>query len=161
MTENIRSMDIDKVRTIGHQKWYPIFKNSLKDQEDTIMRIRKSMPLTLIISIVLIMIIAFCITETVISQSNYTDKVREKYYREMENTYVKEIRELLTEEGYENSGITMTRVTDENGCRTYTVTIHHDRINMLSKTEKDELIAECTEIDFPDKECSFCVTFHG
>ena len=114
------------------------------------MKSLKRLPYTLIISIFLILIIAFCISGTVLSQSSHESKIEEKYYREMENIYVQEIRDLLTDRGYENSGITMTHVIDENGMRTYTVTIHHGRIDRLSETEREELLAQCSEITFPE-----------
>ncbi len=123
------------------------------------MRILKSLPFTVIFSIVLILVIAFCITGTVNSQSSHISRIEEKYYREMEASYVKEIRALLEAEGYENCGITMTYITDESGTRTYTVTIHHGLIDKLSVEKKQNLLAECGEIAFPDKECGFCHKF--
>ena len=123
------------------------------------MKSLKRLPYTLIISIFLILIIAFCISGTVLSQSSHESKIEEKYYREMENLYVQEIRDLLTDRGYENSGITMTHVIDENGMRTYTVTIHHGRIDRLSETEREELLAQCSEITFPDDGCGFRYEF--
>lgn len=123
------------------------------------MRALKRLPFTIIFSVILILIIALCISGTVISQSNHASMIEEKYYRELEDVYVKEVRALLKEEGYENSGITMTRVTDENGRRTYTVTIHHGKIDKLPEPEKMELLAACKKIEFPDKECGFCHKF--
>lgn len=123
------------------------------------MRILKNLPFTIITSIALIFVIAFCITGTVISQSSHGSRIDEKCYKEMEAAYEEDIRSLLTEKGYENSGITMTHVIDENGKRTYTVTIHHGRIDRLSEEEKQELLFECSEIDFPDKTCGFSHKF--
>lgn len=136
--------------------------NSRAEQEwRIIMRILKSLPFTVIFSIALILVIAFCITGTVNSQSSHTSRIEEKYYREMEASYVKEIRALLEDEGYENCGITMTYIIDESGTRTYTVTIHHGLIDKLSREKKQDLLAECGEIAFPDKECGFCHKFLG
>ena len=123
------------------------------------MKSLKRLPYTLIISIFLILIIAFCISGTVLSQSSHESNIEENYYREMENIYVQEIRDLLRDRGYENSGITMTHVIDENGMRTYTVTIHHGRIDRLSETEREELLAQCSEITFPDDGCGFRYEF--
>lgn len=123
------------------------------------MRALRKLPFTIIISILLIFVIAFCISGTVICQSSHAGRIGEKYYREMEAAYVNDIRSLLTAKGYENSGITMTYVIDVDGMRTYTVTIHHGKIDRLSEEEKQELLAECREVAFPDKECGFCHNF--
>lgn len=123
------------------------------------MQILKSLPFTIIVSIALILIIAFCFSGTVISQDRNPNRSEEKYYREMESAYEQEIRSLLASKGYENSGVTITYVTDEDGMRTYTVTMHHGRIDILSADEKQALLAECGEIAFPDKECGVCHKF--
>lgn len=126
------------------------------------MRKLRKIPFTIIVSVILVFVIAFCISGTVISQSGQASRIEEKYYREMEAAYVREVRSLLTDRGYENSGITMTHVTDEEGVRTYTVTIHHGKIDKLSEAEKQELLARCSEIAFPDGACGFCYEFlHG
>lgn len=123
------------------------------------MRTLKSLTFTMILSILLIFVIAFCISGTVNSQGCHRDPIEEKYYREMENDYIKDIRFLLSSKGYENCGIAMTHVTDEDGMRTYTVTIHHGRIDKLSAEEKQELLSECSLVPFPDVECGFCHKF--
>lgn len=123
------------------------------------MRITRSLPLTIILSVVLMLIIAFCFTETVISQSNKARCIEEKYYDEMEAAYLIELKQLLTEEGYRNSGVTMTRVTGEDGVRSYTVSIHHKLIDELSSSEQEQLKAMLKEIVFQDASCMFCHKF--
>lgn len=123
------------------------------------MRITRSLPLTILLSAVLVLIIAFCITETVISQSNEARCIEEKYYDEMEDAYLAELKQLLTDKGYRNSGVTMTRVTDEVGARSYTVNIHHKLISKLSLEEKELLAERLGEITFADASCSFCHNF--
>lgn len=123
------------------------------------MRIFKSLTFTILISGILILITALCISGTVQSQSRYAAETEEKYYKEMEAVYVSEIRAFLEDEGYRNSGIMMTRIIDEDGERNYTVTIHHDKFDKLSGEEKKELLAACGRIEFPDRECGFCHRF--
>ena len=123
------------------------------------MRITKSLPLTILLSAVLVFIIAFCITETVISQSNKARCIEEKYYDEMESAYLTELKQVLADEGYRNSGVTMTRVTEESGVRSYTVSIHHKLIGKLSLGEKELLSSMLGEIAFADASCSFCHKF--
>lgn len=120
------------------------------------MKVLKKLPVTFIVSVFLILVTAFCVSDTVFSQSSHERVLEEKYYREMESIYVREVRDLLTDKGYENSGIAMTYVLDEDGMRTYTVTIHHRRIDRLSDEEKSALLSQCGKIAFPDAACGLC-----
>ena len=70
-------------------------------------------------ALVLIGITVFCISGTVHSSEKVERRERENYYREIEAEYVKEVRFFLNEEGYSNSGITMTKVIDEEENRSY------------------------------------------
>ena len=56
-------------------------------------------------ALALIGITAFCISGTVHSSEKVERREREKYYREIEAEYVKEVRVFLNEEGYSNSGV--------------------------------------------------------
>lgn len=123
------------------------------------MRILKSRTFTVIISAMLILVTALCVSGTVLSQSGHASEAEEKYYKEMEEIYADEIRTLFEEAGYRNSGIMMTRIIDEEGQRSYTVTIHHDKLHKLSAAEKQELLDACGRIEFPDRECGFCHKF--
>ncbi len=96
--------------------------------------------------LVLIAITVFCISGTVYSSEKVERREREKYYRELEAEYVKEIRFFLNEEGYLNSGVTMTKVIDEEENRSYTVTIHHRRIGNLQQEEQEQLQEELSQI---------------
>lgn len=111
----------------------------------------------LVVTVSLIAISTFCITSTVMSHSNRDLRIAETYYHQMEQEYVKEIKSCLREKGYENSGVMMTRVVDENGKREYTITIHNKRINKLSEEEKKNLQKELIirEFDAPD-----CIFYH-
>lgn len=122
------------------------------------MRSFKNLPLSILFSLLLVLVIAFCISGTVVSQNRHSRESEEKYYDELEELYLTELKLFLAEAGYRNSGITMTTVIEESGDRSYTVTIHHKLINRLSKTEKEELAFACGEIMFSDEECKF---FHN
>ncbi|MBQ8596502.1 MAG: hypothetical protein IJ409_10545 [Lachnospiraceae bacterium] len=111
--------------------------------------------LTIILTVILVFISAFCISGTVISQERGKSKVEEKYYRQAEQAYVKEVRSFLNEQGYKNSGVTMTYILAEDGSREYTVTIHHKKINALDESGKYRLMEACRQIVFPVEDCSF------
>ena len=89
-------------------------------------------------ALALIGITAFCISGTVHSSEKVERREREKYYREIEAEYVKEVRVFLNEEGYSNSGVTMTKVIDEEENRSYTMTIHHRGIGNLQQEEQEQ-----------------------
>lgn len=118
------------------------------------MKNMKEFSITAIITVLLVLIIAFCISGTVIGQNRSNAGAEEQYYRVAEREYVQEVRKLLEEKGYCNCGITMNRVIEENGTRRYTVTIHHRRIENLNDEQRNALALECQAIDFSAENCS-------
>ena len=106
----------------------------------------REITITAFITVILILIIAFCICGTVFGRDKGASWVKAGYYQSMEQEYVQEIRSLLEEKGYCNSGVTMNRVIEEDGTRQYTVTIHHRRIAALNHDQQEQLIEECRSI---------------
>lgn len=115
--------------------------------------------ITAVLTVILILIAAFCISGTVFCQNKGTVPVEERSWRLMEKEYIARLRSLLEEKGYCNSGVTMDWVAQEEGGREYTVTIHHRRINKMEAREQEALLRECEEIAFPVEDCSFCHEF--
>lgn len=112
-----------------------------------------------VLTICLILISAFCVTGTVISQSNPGQAELENYYREKEKELVKETKEYLNEAGYANSGVTLTRVVDGDGNREYTVTVHHGKIDKMDELARESLKEELSVLAFSAENCSFCHEF--
>lgn len=112
-----------------------------------------------ILVILSVLIIVFCTTETVMSQSKTDDKSKKQYFAKMEKEYYDDLKQLLEEKGYSNSGITIRWVSDDGENRTYTVLIHHRGIDVLSEEEKEALIYELSQAEFDDLRCSFCYEF--
>ncbi len=83
----------------------------------------------------------------------------ERDYRERESRMVREIREYLSEQGFQNSGVALTRVVEENGRREYTVTVHHREIDRMTGEEREELARRLSAIGFEDENSSFCHEF--
>ena len=69
------------------------------------------------VTIILILVTAFCCAGTVLSRARFSERELESYYREMESRLVEEAREYLDRQGYENSGVMLTRVVDMAGSR--------------------------------------------
>lgn len=106
-------------------------------------------------TIVLIVIIAFCVTGTVISQSDMGAQELENYYRAQEKELLQETKDRLTDMGFKNSGVTLTRVVDEEGNREYTFTIHHGNIDKMNETEREELADTLLAEAKIDENCTF------
>lgn len=81
--------------------------------------------------------------------------VADKYYSQLEDEYRSCVRDYLNENGYRNAGVMVTYTVDGEGFRTYTVSIHHDRIGMLDEQKETELLGAIEELGFADELCSF------
>lgn len=101
------------------------------------------------------MIIIFMTTMTVRSQSDIEVVELEHYYRELETEMVREVRGVLNDNGYDNSGVSLTRVVNEDGSREYTLTVHHKKITQLNDEGREELKLELQECNFNAENCSF------
>ena len=111
------------------------------------------------VTVLFVMISACCIGQTVSGKEDGEAKEQEAFYREQENKLLADTRAFLNQEGYYNSGVTLTRVVDSDGSREYTITIHHSRIDRMDDFEKQELKNALEELVFVSKGCSFCHTF--
>lgn len=119
---------------------------------------RKGMSKTLIFGMAVIglsMVIIGMTTMTVRSQSRLEQAQIERYYREQENEMVRQVRTFLNENGFDDSGVSLTRVVNEDGSREYTLTVHHRKITALSDEGREELKKELAECNFEGENCSF------
>ena len=114
--------------------------------------------LFVIFTFVVSMVIAFFISGTVVSQADGKITVDEESFPILEEEYVEEIKGLLDDLGYENSGVNLTMVADGEGNRSYQVKLHHKRINRLSEEEKEALFATVEELAFQVMGCEFEVS---
>lgn len=112
-----------------------------------------------IITIGLIILSFTMMTMTVNATTNRRLQRIDENYKQMEETYVRELREELTESGYRNAGITMTKVFYEDGAREYTVKLHHKRMERLDEQEREDLLEHLSQIEFTDSECRVYLKF--
>lgn len=105
-----------------------------------------------VVTFVLILIIALCAGGTVRSESR--DEAQRVENRVQEQQLMADVRCYLKENGYSNSGVTLTYVTDEDGSPEYTFTIHHNRINDMSEEEREALSAELMQACNASGSCS-------
>lgn len=113
----------------------------------------------ILLTVCLVFVAAFCVTGTVISEHDPGAKEVEAYYRQLEQELVQEIREYLAVAGFENSGVTLTRVLDGDGVREYTITIHHGTIDRMDEAAREKLTEQLSELVFVADNCTFCHEF--
>lgn len=113
----------------------------------------------LLITLLLILISAFCMAGTVKSRTTFADAELEQYFKQKEKELVTEIRAYLNDSGFQNSGITLTRVIDEVGERTYTMTIHHGKIDAMTETDRLLLAAELADHGTKPEHCNLEYSF--
>ena len=112
-----------------------------------------------IVTVLLVLFAALLFGGTAMSITDVDTRKLEEYYLEKEKQLTGEIRELLKKEGYDNSGIMVTRVAEVNGSRLYTVTVHHGRIDSLDMSARAELLGRLQAMSFEDDNCSFIYKF--
>lgn len=95
-------------------------------------------------TVVLILIIVLCIGATVKSESR--DETQRMENRIQERQLMSNMKQYLNENGYRNSGVTLTYAVEEDGSCDYTFTIHHKKINNMSETERETLSAELAQV---------------
>lgn len=110
--------------------------------------------LSFIVLAILLMVVAF-VGRLEISAR----KQKEISYCEKEQELIASVKDFLSQKGYINCGVTMTRVMDESGMRHYTLTIHHDRISKMNAVEKNNLEEALKQITFADTDRKVCYKF--
>ncbi len=112
-----------------------------------------------IFTVAMILLFAWFVKLTAWSQTDIAQGEMERYYREKEQTLLSEAKEYLNQNGYKNSGVTLTRCVDEVGQREYTITIHHKRIDNMDDKERTTLRNELAKLNFEDEGCEFSYEF--
>ena len=108
-----------------------------------------------ILTVILVLIIVFCVKATVMSRESTTGSKNNRYYAVLEEEYLNRARQLLEEEGLCNCGVDLRWVADVDGTREYTMILHHRYLECMSAQEMAELTDRLTEAEFQDDVCSF------
>lgn len=88
-------------------------------------------------------------------------RAEDAYYIQLEQEYVREMREVLNTAGFQNSGVMLTKTIYEDNSREYHIAIHHGRFDSLSAGEKEALMEELKGIVFEKEDCSFIYSLTG
>lgn len=83
-----------------------------------------------------------CIMYRATVKSESRDETQRMENRIQEQQLMSDMKQYLNENGYRNSGVTLTYALEEDGSPDYTFTIHHKKINSMSETERGALSAE-------------------
>lgn len=110
-------------------------------------------------TVILVSVAAFSFAGAVMCSAGLSEAAQEGYYREKEKELVNTTRACLKQLGFENSGVTLTRVVDGDGSRAYTVTIHHRAIDRMEEAERDVLARRLAALAFEDEASTFCYEF--
>lgn len=106
-------------------------------------------------AIMLAMTAAMCIAGSIKSQAADTLRAQEAYYEQLEREYIGQVRSFLAEQGYRNSGVTLSRIVDGEGQRSYKVLIYHGAIVRLEEEALTELLEQVGDLGFHVPGCSF------
>lgn len=105
-------------------------------------------------TLLLIVVLAFAVKGTVTSREFGQDTKDRAVLKQLEQEYITEVKELLANSGYENSGV-MLNYVKEGDAVYYTITVHHEGISVLNDAEKSILKAQILELAFELPECYF------
>lgn len=109
------------------------------------------------VTILLVLLTAFCFAGTAASRTTLNSAELEGYYRQQEDQLVSRARRFLEEQGFAYSGVMLTRVVEPDGSREYTLTVHHGEIDRMSAPERDALAERLAGLAFQEE--AFAVTF--
>ena len=79
-------------------------------------------------------IISLCFKGTAYSMEK-KDVICESYYGTIEKEYVNEVKAILADLGYRNSGVMLNKIIDEEGGRQYTLSINNRYIKSAEEIE--------------------------
>jgi cell division protein FtsI/penicillin-binding protein 2 len=108
-----------------------------------------------VITVVLILAILFLVKGTVFSREQDGRAEANRYYSVLEKEYLRQTKDMLEQDGYDNCGVTVTWVAAEDGSREYTVCLHHRKLQKLSRQEQTVMIDRLSEMEFDRESCSF------
>ncbi len=92
-----------------------------------------------LITALLTLTIALCVNGTVMSKERDDRTQENERYAALEGEFLSRARRLLEDEGYHDSGVTITWTREGNAARRYLVEIHHRGIGDLCEAEREML----------------------
>lgn len=106
-------------------------------------------------TILLVLCLWIFLSEPVMSQDEECVTVDEEAFQVLEGEYLKAVKQYLDVQGFRNSGVSLNRIVDEQGCRSYYITLHHRYLNKLTTEEQEVLIDTIENMGFEIASCDF------
>lgn len=111
----------------------------------------------ILFTVLLVLGLALFVSGTVWSGNEEDLLADEESLRALEQEYVSQIRDYLEEQGFKNSGVTLTWIMEEDGSRSYEVVLYHKAIGKLSQEKRELLFAAVKKLAFQVVGCNFQV----
>ena len=112
------------------------------------------------ITALLVFSAAFCVSGTVMCKEKQNCSLENAKYALLEDTFKESARRTLEEQGYYNSGLTVTWTREGGGRRSYRVEVHHRRIQELEAGERAQLTEILLCEDFCKEVEDLCIVYH-
>ena len=100
---------------------------------------------TLLVVVIVVLVMGIGMTAKAASLKEKTNHISREQYHMMEEEYVDEVRMILLEKGCKNAGVSLTYISDAEGNREYTVTVHHTKLEKMDRQEMTLLQARMQE----------------
>ena len=97
-------------------------------------------------AVIVLLILGFAMLVGGKVHAQNAEAARREQREAMESIYISNVREQLAEKGFCNSGVNMTKETNEAGEWEYTVIIYHHSFAWMDETVKADFERELTDI---------------
>lgn len=112
------------------------------------------------ITALVILIAVFCVSGTVVSKEKADYAQDNERYGQFEDAFRESASRTLEEQGYHNSGLTVTWTREGDGRRSYRVEVHHRRIMELGTGEQERLTEMLLCEDFSKEVKDLYIIYH-
>lgn len=138
-----------------HNKKKPLVEQKTLNKHFTLYSYTKEI-LFYSICLLFCMLIVFCTSEIV--KELFVEQMvsaEDQYYNQLDGIFLQEIKLKLQENGYVNTGVTLTKVIEEEKEIIYQIRIYNKKLNNLSTEEQSSLKEDINSIVAEYEDCNF------
>lgn len=107
----------------------------------------------------LILIAALGLGGTALCAERKNCATENERYAQLETTFRERTKQILEEQGFRDSGVTLTWTREEGGVRSYRAEIHHRRIHCLEKDDRERLTESLHWEEFSREVASLSIVY--
>lgn len=111
------------------------------------------------ITVCLVLTVALCLGGTVMSKERHDYTQENERYARLEDAFRERTKKILEEQGFCDSGVTLTWTREGGGVRSYRVEVHHRRIGSLKGDERERLTESLRWENFCREVESFIIVY--